>query len=205
VKFSSKTWHLNSESVSFDPKWGQEKVYRLLTRYWSELQICKILYVMRNATSWLCVIRVVKEFYRQKLRWSVHFDIFALFSYFSLDKKLFATLKFSYKNFLERKLTLLCFFCLICFFQIIFFYFINRPLKNTQKTGDLAWRRQNWGTIIFFYFFFIKHQKKRSRPPNQFICNGLILFLRQNRPFVHSIIIFACNQAPETLSRGGRQ
>jgi hypothetical protein len=45
-----------------------------------------------------------------------------VFILFSLDKKLFATLKFSDKNFFERKLALLCFlpFNLIFFESIIF-------------------------------------------------------------------------------------
>jgi hypothetical protein len=43
------------------------------------------------------------------LSWGpVHFDRFALFQFFSLDRKHFATSKFSHKNFFEHKLPLLC-------------------------------------------------------------------------------------------------
>ena len=45
------------------------------------------------------------------LRASVHFDRFALFQLFCLDGNLFATFKFSNKNFFEHKLPLLSLLC----------------------------------------------------------------------------------------------
>ena len=42
---------------------------------------------------------------------------------------------------------------------------MNRLLKTHSKTGDLGWRRQNGGKIIFL-FLLISNRKKRSRPTN---------------------------------------
>jgi hypothetical protein len=93
------------------------------------------------------------------LRESVHFDRFVFFNFFSLDDKLFSTLKSSDKNFFERKLSFLSLVLIIWFFQIDYFYSINRLLKKTR----VCYRRCLNQSRIFFLS--IRNCSKQSRPP----------------------------------------
>jgi hypothetical protein len=60
------------------------------------------------------------------------------FNLFSLDGKLFATLKFSGENFFERKLPLLSSFCLIRFFSDRLFLLYKLSFEKTLKQRALA-------------------------------------------------------------------
>ena len=108
--------------MSYD-SWRVEFHNKLYWKYFTKSRNTEL--YKKKLSNWRC-LQFVEQYFRFKnnrkiifetlsipLWASVHFDRFALFQFFSLDEKLFATSKFSNKNFFEHKLPLFSSLCII--------------------------------------------------------------------------------------------